>query len=49
MIIRLERVADYAEIALLNVRAFGNRSVEATIIALHRQARLWSCEAGHFN
>ena len=39
MIIRPERVNDYAEIALLNVRAFENRAVEAIIVALHRQRR----------
>ena len=37
MIIRPERVADYSEIALLNAIAFGNRAVEANIVALLRQ------------
>ena len=44
MIIRPERVNDYSAIALLNVRAFGNRSMEATIVALHRQRRAFDPE-----
>lgn len=37
MIIRPERPADYAAIADLHTRAFANRTVEASIVALHRQ------------
>ncbi|HVB21835.1 MAG TPA: N-acetyltransferase [Ktedonobacteraceae bacterium] len=44
MIIRPEQVNDYSEIALLNVRAFGNRTVEAIIVALHRQRRVFDPE-----
>lgn len=44
ILIRPERVADYAAIARLNVRAFGNRSVEAIIVALHRQRRAFDPE-----
>lgn len=44
MLIRSERVADYPDIALLNVRAFGNRTVEAIIVALHRQRRVFDPE-----
>ncbi len=39
MEIRPETVRDYAAIAGVNVRAFGNRSSEALIVALHRHAR----------
>ncbi len=44
MSIRPERVTDYAEIALLNAIAFGNRAVEASIIALLRQRRAFDPE-----
>lgn len=44
MIIRPERVTDYSEIALLNAIAFGNRAVEASIIALLRQRRAFDPE-----
>lgn len=37
MIVRPETPADYAAIAAINVRAFGDRAAEATIVALHRQ------------
>ncbi|MDQ6660501.1 MAG: GNAT family N-acetyltransferase, partial [Chloroflexota bacterium] len=37
MIIRPERVTDYAEIGSLHARAFGNRPGESIIVALHRQ------------
>ena len=44
MVIRPERVTDYSEIALLNARAFGNRAVEASIVALLRQRRAFDPE-----
>jgi putative acetyltransferase len=44
LIIRPERISDYPEIALLNVRAFGNRTAEAIIVALHRQRRAFDPE-----
>jgi putative acetyltransferase len=44
MIIRPERVTDYSEIALLNAIAFGNRAVEASIVALLRQRRTFDPE-----
>jgi predicted N-acetyltransferase YhbS len=37
MNIRPERVTDYAAIADVNARAFGNRASEPAIVALHRQ------------
>jgi len=39
MIIRPENVTDYAAIGALHARAFGNRSAEASIVALLRQRR----------
>lgn len=44
MIIRPETVADYAAIGALHARAFGNRSLEATIVALLRQRRAFDPE-----
>lgn len=39
ILIRPERVSDYAEIGALHARAFGNRAGEPTIVALQRQRR----------
>lgn len=44
MIIRSETVADYAAIADLHARAFGHRSHEALIIALHRHRAVFDAE-----
>jgi putative acetyltransferase len=44
MIIRPEHVSDYATIGTLHACAFGNRSVEATIVALLRQRRAFDPE-----
>ncbi|HEV7129110.1 MAG TPA: N-acetyltransferase, partial [Ktedonobacterales bacterium] len=44
MIIRPERVADYAAIGRLHARAFGDRAHEATIVALLRQRRAFDPE-----
>ena len=44
LFIRPERVADYAEIASLHVRAFDKRPGEALIVALHRQRRVFDHE-----
>ena len=42
--IRPERLADYAEIASLHTRAFGNRTGEPLVVALHRQRRVFDPE-----
>ena len=42
--IRQERVTDYATIGELHAQAFGNRAVEATIVALLRQRRAFDPE-----
>lgn len=42
--IRPERVTDYADIAALNTRAFGNRVGEPSLIALQRQSRVFDPE-----
>ncbi len=42
--IRQERVTDYATIGELHARAFGNRAVESTIVALLRQRRAFDPE-----
>jgi predicted N-acetyltransferase YhbS len=44
MLIRPETPRDYADIASVNVRAFGGRVVEALIVALHRHRRLFDPE-----
>lgn len=44
MIIRPETVTDYATIGALHARAFGNRSLEAVIVALLRQRRAFDPE-----
>src|SRR5260370_151786 len=44
MIIRPEHISDYAAIATLNARAFGNRTCEPAIIALKRQNRTFDPE-----
>jgi len=44
VIIRSETVADYAAIADLHARAFGHRSHEALIIALHRHRAVFDAE-----
>jgi predicted N-acetyltransferase YhbS len=44
MLIRPERVADYAEIGALHAHAFGNRAAEALIVALLRQRRAFDPE-----
>ena len=44
MIIRPERITNYATISTLHARAFGNRPGEAIIVALHRQRRTFDPE-----
>jgi putative acetyltransferase len=44
MLIRPERVTDYAEIASLHTRAFDNRVAEPLIVALHRSRRVFDPE-----
>lgn len=44
ILIRPERVTDYAEIASLHARAFDNRASEPLIVALHRQRRVFDPE-----
>jgi predicted N-acetyltransferase YhbS len=44
MKIRPEAVSDYADIAALHTRAFGNRAYEPLIVALHRQRRAFDAE-----
>lgn len=42
--IRAETPADYADIAAINARAFGNRSTEPVVVALLRQRRAFDAE-----
>ena len=44
VLIRPERVADYAEIGALNARAFDNRTGEPMVVALQRQRRVFDPE-----
>jgi putative acetyltransferase len=44
ILVRPERVTDYAEIASLHARAFDNRTGESLIVALHRQRRVFDPE-----
>jgi putative acetyltransferase len=44
ILIRPERVTDYAEIASLHARAFDSRAGEPLIVALHRQRRVFDPE-----
>src|SRR5215813_4751928 len=44
MLIRSERVADYAAIGALHARAFGNCVGEALVVALHRLRRAFDPE-----
>jgi predicted N-acetyltransferase YhbS len=44
ILIRPERVTDYAEISSLHACAFGNRLGEPLIVALHRQRRAFDPE-----
>jgi putative acetyltransferase len=44
ILIRPERVADYAGIASLHARAFGNRTGEPLVVALYRQSRVFDPE-----
>jgi putative acetyltransferase len=44
ILIRPERVSDYAEIAALNARAFDNRTGEPLVVALQRQRRVFDPE-----
>lgn len=44
ILIRPERVTDYAEISSLHARAFGSRTGEPLVVALHRQRRVFDPE-----
>lgn len=44
ILIRPERVTDYAEISSLHARAFDNRTAEPLIVALHRQRHVFDPE-----
>ncbi len=44
ILIRPERITDYADIASLHARAFGNRTGEPLIVALHRSRRTFDPE-----